>query len=48
MHNLEDVYQFRALFQGMTEALIVYDENGKIIRFNEAALRIFAVTHPNY
>lgn len=44
MQNLEDIYQLRALFQGMTEALIVYDENGKIIRFNEAALRIFSVT----
>ncbi len=44
MKTLEEVYQFRALFQGMTEALIVQDENENVIRFNEAATKLLRVS----
>lgn len=44
MKTLEDLYQFRALFQGMTEALIVQDENENVVRFNEAATKLLRIS----
>lgn len=40
MNRLDDVGHFRALFQAMTEGVIVHDDSGKVIRFNESALKL--------
>lgn len=44
MQTIGDIDHFRALFQAMPEPLIVLNEEMRVISFNEAATKLFAIS----